>query len=142
MLQILISSIKTISLAYKPWYISCSNILPKFNMKILNILVSCGIIVVNVISIVTHYLTKESNKVFCLTVIAINLNDVIYGIYLACIWAADLILKDTSVVKEEVWRSGPVCFIAFGSFTLVQNINSTCSDLPFIFKAHGCNLPN
>ena len=41
-------------------------------------------------------------------------NDILCGIYLCCILTADTILKDTFLVKEELWRSGPVCFAVIG----------------------------
>ena len=45
---------------------------------------------------------------------SVNFSDVLCGIYLATIWIADLIFKDKFTVKERSWRSGPLCFTAFG----------------------------
>ena len=48
-----------------------------------------------------------------MTVISININDIFVGLYLMCIWIADLFLKGVFSVKEHIWRSGTICISAF-----------------------------
>ena len=65
------------------------------------------------LSILIHFLVKRLSKPFSATVISINLNNILCGIYLACIWIADVALEDKFQVKEKLWRAGPLCFMAF-----------------------------
>ena len=81
-----ISSNKTLCTAYKPWYISCHDILPKYGVKIFFPLVSCVVIILNLTSIIFYLTARKSNKAFSVTVVSINLNDLPCGIYLGCIW--------------------------------------------------------
>ena len=116
---------QTLCPAHKPWYISCSDILPKCKMKVFFISVSGCVILLNVISVLMHFVEMESNKGFSVTVIAINFNDILCGTYLGCVWVPDLVLKGTFLVKEELWRSGPICFTAF-MFILWFTILTQC----------------
>ena len=100
--------------ADKPWYISCSDVLPKYSMKISFIFISVFIFVLNITSIFMYSLKQKSMKTFSAIVISININDLVCGIYLNCIWVSDIIFKDKFMVKEEIWRSGPGCFTALG----------------------------
>ena len=109
-----ISSNETLCPTYKPWYISCSDILPNDSVKVYFLSVSCLVLLLNVTSILFYLQTIKSNKTFSILVISINLNDILCGIYLGCIWLADMIYRGTFLVKENIWRSGPICFAAFG----------------------------
>ena len=109
-----ISMKETFCPATKPWYISCSDILRKQNMKGLYTSISIIVILLNATSILILVLTRESSKTFSVTVISINLNDSLCGVYPANIWISNIVFKDQFIVKEEICRSGAVCFIAFG----------------------------
>ena len=120
-----ILSKESVCLAYKPWYLSCSDILPKDNMKIFYKSVSGTVILLNTISISILILFIKQNKAFLFTFISVNLTDILCGFYLGCIWVADEIYKDGFIVREELWRSGPVCFVAFGLllwFTILSQL--------------------
>ena len=109
--------------AIMPWYFSCSKLLPTLSMTITFIVVSILIMVTNVSSLVLHALSNRSNKCYTLTVISINLNDTLCGIYLCIIWIANFAFKETFSAKEENWRSSSMCLVAFG-FALRFNITS------------------
>ena len=106
-----ISSDENISTAFKPWYISWSDILPKRDINILFIAVSCLVTMLNTISIILHFLTIKSNKSFAIIVISNNFNDLLCGIYLGSVWISDMVFKNEFLVKEKMWRSGSVCVL-------------------------------
>ena len=107
------SSKETICLAHMPWYISCSDILPRNYFKLLFISVSCLVTLLNIISIILHFFTSKYLQSFAIIVISINFNDLLCAIYLGCVWISDVVFKNEFQVKEKMWRSGPVCFTAF-----------------------------
>ena len=120
-----ISSTETLCLAHKPWYISCSDILPEDKMKVLYMSVSNLAILLNVMSMISHYLTNKSNNVYVVIVILVNINEILCGIYLACIWISDICFKEKFLVKEQLWRSSILCFSAFGlllRFTILTQL--------------------
>ena len=120
-----IAASKTLCQAHKPWYISCSDILPEDKMKVLYISVSNLTIWLNIMSILIHYLTKKSNNAYVGTIISVNVNEILCGIYLAFIWVSDINLKGKFLIKEELWRSGLLCFSAFGLllwFTILSQL--------------------
>ena len=93
-------------------------------MKVFFILIFTLIIFLNVFSILIHFPTRKSN-VFSVTVISFNINDIICGIYLGCIWISDVIDKEDFLVKEKLWKSGHLCFTAFGIvlwFTILDQL--------------------
>ena len=96
-----------------PWYISCSNLLPSSMMRWSFIMMSVFIIVINGISIVinSHVII---NKAYFICVAAVNVSDVLCSVYLGIIWIFDLAYEGQFILKEVYWRSGPVCFLAFG----------------------------
>ena len=101
------------SSSYPPWYLSCSDILPGTSLKNIYITVSVFIIFFNIVSTVLQISIFKENKAFSLTVIAINFNDCLCGLYLCIIWVSDLIFHGTYLIKENMWKSHPLCFIAF-----------------------------
>ena len=119
-----ILSKESVCSVHKPWYLSCSDILPKDNMKIFYKSVSSTVILLNAISISILILFVKQ-KAFLFTFISVNLTDILCGFYLGCIWLADEIYKDGFMVKDELWRSGPICFVAFGLllwFTILSQL--------------------
>ena len=109
--------------AKRPWYISCSDILPHKNMKVVFIIISSLILVFNIICIILNLATWKSNKAFSLIVININFSEMTCGIYMCFILVSNKVLEGIFFVKEEMWRSGPVCFTAFSTilwFTIIS----------------------
>ncbi len=107
-----VASNKTICPAYKPWHISCNDILPRHSTKVFFISMSVGVILLNIISVASCCFLGQSQKPFLVTVLFMNINDIFCGIYLVCIWASDIVFE--GVVFEHMWRSSAPCFTAFG----------------------------
>ena len=70
-----IAPIGTICTAVKPWFISCSDILPKHNMKILFRTTSFLILVLNIGSVLIHLVAKKSKMSFKITVMSLNISN-------------------------------------------------------------------
>ena len=105
--------ITTVCTAFKPWYISCCDILPSLGMKVFYIIVSVVVFMLNILSIILQSISYQSNKVFSLIVMLINANDILCGLYLCNVWLVDIYFGDSFQVKEELWRSGILCLTAF-----------------------------
>ena len=103
----------TICTAFRPWYISCFDILPLLSMKKIFVSISISILVLNSLSITFQIKTYLSHKTFSIIVVSINANDILCGIYLAFIWITDLLLSGKFHVEEESWRSSFLCFTTF-----------------------------
>ena len=103
----------TVCTAFQPWYISCYDILPMISMKTFFISISVLIIILNLLSITLQTTHTSLYKAFSLIVICINANDILCGIYISFIWIADISFSGSFHVKEELWRSGFLCFTAF-----------------------------
>ncbi len=93
-----------------PWYLSCENILPQVALKVTYLSFAVMIFVVNVISIVWQTQLQESSKTSVLTIITINCNDFLCGVYLGGIAAADLSIGNNFLFQEKNWKSGVLCF--------------------------------
>ena len=120
-----ISPTNVICTASKPWYIYCSDILPKYSIKILFKVASILIFVSNIGSIVIHLVAKKSTMSFKITIIFLNITNLLCFSYMAIIWISDVKLQSVFAVKQKEWRSGFTCFAAFGTqlwFTLLSQI--------------------
>ncbi len=109
-------------LADRPWYISCTDLLPSDAIKAVFVLMSLVIFVPNCISMILHVASYKTNKSFSVAVISVNLTDILCGIYLGTIWITDIKQKGKFMAIEVMWRSGAACFAAFC-------ISLTCSML-------------
>ncbi len=99
--------------AKTPWYRSCSDLLYDQTIRVFYLVVPILLLGVNLISIGLHRQTRVSREAYVAIVVAVNCNDLQCAVYLATIWGADFNFKGTFRVKEETWRSGPLCFSAF-----------------------------
>ncbi len=106
--------------AIKPWYSSCTDLLPSKSLQILFGLISFLIVVVNVTSSSCHYkdirtVSKDSklHETFCVSVMFLNMTDLLCAIFLMSLWAVDLSMRGSFMLKQEVWRSSNSCFSAF-----------------------------
>ena len=109
--------------AKKPWYKSCTNLLPDSETELCFIIISFLITIVNLLSIIMHN-TKPKNG-FSITVVSLNIKDTLCAVYFKIIWISHFYLLKTFTVKEDIWRSGLMCFDAFGIvlwFTLLTQI--------------------
>ncbi len=109
--------------AEKPWFVACDDLLPDKSMRPLFISISSLVLSFNIISFVIHVILEKSNKPFLLTVLSINITDVLCAFYLGVIWTADLYFAGIFLVREELWRSSPFCLVAF-FIVLWQNVLS------------------
>lgn len=96
-----------------PWFISCKDLLPESEMKVCFIVICISLLLLNITSALLNTLTQQLKKSFRVTICCVNINEELVGIYLGVIWVADVVLKDTFVVSEQIWRSSPGCFAAF-----------------------------
>ena len=67
-----ISSNETLCPTYKPWYISCSDILPKGSIKVYFLSVFSLVLLLNVTSILFYFQTRKSNKTFSILCHSVN----------------------------------------------------------------------
>ena len=119
-----IAALQAICTATIPWYISCDNLLPNLMMRWSFIIMSILIIVINGTSIAVHLFVR-SNTAFFACVVVVDISDIFCGVYLVIIWISDVALEGDFILNEDKWRSGPICFLAFGIllyFTVVNQL--------------------
>ena len=104
--------------ALQEWYISCTDLLPHQAMRMSLSVISLCILLVNSVSILLHISTGKFSKAFAVTTVSINLNDVLCGLYLCIILMVDIKYQGSFLVREELWRSNLLCFIAFDTILL------------------------
>ncbi len=122
----------------KPWYISCSNLLPNKSVQIVIILVSVVLITLNIVSVVCQVLIIRSNRRkkqrlspgntnpnSCMesVILSINGSDLFLGMYFVIIWTSSLVYHEAFFLREEEWRSHFLCFLAF-AFVLLFSFAS------------------
>ena len=57
--------------------------------------------------------SKIKNTSYSVLVVGVNSSDILCGIYLIIVFAADTTLTGTFAAREHLWRSGIVCMTAF-----------------------------
>ena len=67
---------------------------------------------------------------FTMTVISLNISNLIYLTYLGIIWISDIRLQSDFAVKQKKWRSDFTCFVAFGILLWFT----------FLYLGHGANV--
>ena len=120
-----IAPTNVICTASKPWYISCSDILPNYSIKILFKTITIVILFLNMVSIVIHLMNKKSTMSFTVIVISLNISNLLGLIYMGIIWISDIKLQSIFAVKQKEWRSGSTCFAAFAIllwFTMLSQL--------------------
>ena len=105
---------KTKCNAEKPWYISCSDLLSTGSMKFIYMLMSIFILFVNILSIFSHAILRKTKPTYFVTVVSVNITDMLCGLYLCVIWITDIYFKGKFISHERHWRSSFLCFTAFG----------------------------
>ena len=119
-----VSPDNTICTLYPPWYASCSGFLNNKQLKVIFFLIIFIILIANVWSLFIHMSDYQSTKPFLLTIAAINMSDLIFGMYLAVILVSNLVLHKT-LFLSGLWKSHFLCFTAFGTllwFTLLSQL--------------------
>ena len=98
---------------YKPWYMSCSQLLPNLNVRISIGIISLALIIINISSLLLHCIKFKQSKSFNVLIIAINLNDMMCATYLTLLFSADSYFGKHFSGNEKAWRGSPVCFFLF-----------------------------
>ena len=101
---------------------SCPNILPNIFFKVIFYCISFTIIILNIVSLI--YKNNRTGS-FHTIVKYVNTCDLLHGIHASIIWAADLIYRSTFALREDKWRSHPMCFL-FCFLTLNLSLFSPC----------------
>ena len=117
---------KCVCLAQTEWYLQCSHIFTSKSVIIAFILVSTLIVVLNAKSIVLHItMMKTKHKAFLTLVVSLNISNFLLAGYFSFLWIANLFFQKTFVAGEQMLKSQPVCFIAFGillCFTILNQL--------------------
>ncbi len=104
--------------ATRPWYISCSDLLPNISLRATFITMSIFVIVLNIISVLLFLATQtKKNRSNVVVTISVNIIEFFCGIYLCILWSIDISQKESFILFEESWRSSFGCQTA--SFFLV-----------------------
>ncbi len=114
-----------------PWHTSCTDILPNTEMRASFIVVSILALISNGLSVMMSLLSKQLSKSYTITLVFVNMSDALLVPYLSCLWVAYIIWRGILSVKEEIWRRGTVCCIAF-AVVLWHTLCSQC--LLFLFS--------
>lgn len=115
----------SICIANYSWYSSCDHLLPKPAMKVLCIIVTVLIFMVNISSIVVHKFTHQLKRSFLIVLFSCHLNEEMLCLYLCVVCIADKYFEDTFAVKEHIWRSSATCFGAF-AVLLFHTVSTQC----------------
>ena len=91
----------------------CNDLIDNEVLRILIWIVAGFIVLANFVSIINRIKDKDAVKT-CFGIFASNLaiSDVLIGIYLIIIGAADVIFRGVYIYRDEVWRWGMWCKIA------------------------------
>ena len=108
--------------AFKPWFVSCSQLLPTLSMRILLTFVACIIVLLNILSIHLQSKTRSYSS-FQMVILSVNLTDILCFCYLTVLLIADFMYSDRFITKEVYWRSSIPCLTIF-IFAMIFSILS------------------
>ena len=110
-----IAPAETICKADVPWYTTCQRLFPGKLMRISFLLISCIVFLANSLSLFLNIIKIKRSKgqTYNLIVCFINAGDIMCGLYLAVIYVADIIFKDSFIISDVKWRRSSGCIIAF-----------------------------
>ncbi len=123
-----ITHARTQCVSERPWYRSCSQMLPNKAVHVCLCFVLLVVLLGNVFSIITHFTKrreKRTSNVYLSTVVAVHLNDLLMFVFLTKLWIPHLVFSQNFSVLEEIWRSSKFCFSAFDT-VLWMTIQSPC----------------
>ncbi len=112
------------------WHKSCTDILPRTEMKVFYMTVSLLILLLNGLSVLVNTLAQQLNKSFLITLVCMNTSEILVLVFLGVVWTADQIWKGIFPLKEVIWRSGSGCSIAFAT-VLWYSVSAECLLLLF-----------
>ena len=100
----------------RPWYLSCSDLLPNLSMRIVLGFVAGTILITNLVSILMQFrFGQKGVGSFNPVIVSVNLTDIICSISLLILLLNDLIYQGNFVVKEITWRGSISCSFIFGA---------------------------
>ena len=111
--------------AMKPWYVSCSKLLPNLSMRVLVIIVSTTILFLNLVSILFQFRLQIPMS-FKLIILSVNISDVLCCCYLYILLIADYAYDNYFVTKEVQWRSSISCLIVFTVALMFTVMSALC----------------
>ncbi len=101
--------------ATRPWYRSCTDVLKGNATNVVFIVVSSMSVLVNVICFGLHVFKQtKANKAYSIIVYSNNISNVVLCVFLTILWASHLHIGGNFAFRNLLWRSGSVCFAAFG----------------------------
>ena len=96
-----------------PWYVSCSDILGVYYIKMLYIFFTILCLFLNFTSLLFNALSHSSQTMFSILMSGINVGNLAYAFYLSFIWLTNIYFDGVFMIKEAFWRSSNYCFIIF-----------------------------
>ncbi len=103
-----------------PWFFSCGSLLKSTGVKVSFYCVSTASLVFDSIHVALQYkcFCSKIDKTFAYRSIATatSLTDIFLVMPLIFLWAADVHFKEHFPFSDYKWRSGSLCYLAFGFF--------------------------
>ncbi len=113
-----------------PWYLSCSNLLPRQSIQIVSKFFSLAVLSLNVLSLVVQIVSfKKKIQTQAASVIALaltNISDAILSLPLLILWTFDLIYKNTFIKSELHWRNSLTCYLIYALFLKFSVFSPAC----------------
>ncbi len=100
---------------------TCSKLLPSLGLTVWLPVDLSSIVILNIVSFVIHIKAYRQTRhakggatsgMYELIVIMVNLANIVMGLSFTFVWAADLYFGDNYVLKNDLWRTSLVCFLA------------------------------
>ncbi len=103
-----------------PWHFDCTDLLIHTGIKVTFYIVSCAIIILNILSCFLQYLSHtkgfETIPANACLLVSVNVSDILYSFPLFVLWIADLTYEGIYFLFEHKWRSSAFCYITYGLF--------------------------
>ena len=119
---------------FRPWYISCSNLLPSSTMTVALMIVVIFIFVLNISSIIGQLIFKNIQAIN-LVIIYVNSSDLVCAFMLIILLVTNYVYNETFVSFEKAWRSSIPCYTIF-TFSILFSVMSAVS----LFFISTCRL--
>ncbi len=99
--------------ATKMWHRSCQDFLSTTGLKFSCAFVFSVVFSTSLLSIGVQISTKKYKTNHGVNVLALNLNDMIFGLELLCVWLVDLMYRGTFFLTKENWLNSFPCYFMF-----------------------------
>ncbi len=107
--------------AAKPWFLSCTNLLPRNSIQICFLCTGVILLIFCLFSLLLHSKSsggkKGSQSNHNVVVVTISATDCLFVAYVLALWAASQFFQGQFIAFEKAWKSHWVCF-------LMQSISS------------------